>query len=42
MIMNLLKDQIVINPKAQSPEIIERTMQIKFVAEVDEFIKLEF
>ena len=38
----LVKDQIVINPKAQSPEIIERTMQVKFVAEVDGLLNWDF
>ena len=38
----LVKDQIVINPKAQSPKIIERTMQVKFVAEVDGLLNWDF
>jgi len=38
----LVKDQIVINPKAQSPEIIERKMQVKFVAEVDDLLNWDF
>ena len=38
----LVKDQIVINPKAQSPKIIERTMQVKFVAEVDDLLNWDF
>ena len=38
----LVKDQIVINPKAQSPKIIERTMQVKFVAEIDGLLNWDF
>ena len=38
----LVMDQIVINPKAQSPKIIERTMQVKFVAEVDGLLNWDF
>jgi len=38
----LVKDQIVINPKAQSPKIIERKMQVKFVAEVDDLLNWNF
>ena len=38
----LVKDQIVINPKAQSSKIIERTMQVKFVAEVDGLLNWDF
>ena len=38
----LVKDQIVINPKAQSPKIIERKMQVKFVAEVDDLLNWDF
>ena len=38
----LVKDQIVINPKVQSPKIIERTMQVKFVAEVDGLLNWDF
>ena len=38
----LVKDQIVINPKAQSPKIIERTMQVKFVAKVDGLLNWDF
>ena len=35
-------DQRVINPSAKSPKIIERTMQIKFVAEVDSLLNWNF
>ena len=38
----LVKDQIVINPKAQSPKIIERTIQVKFVAKVDGLLNWDF
>ena len=34
--------QIVINPEAKSPTIIARTMQIKFVAEVDSLLNWNF
>ena len=32
----------MINPKAQSPKIIERTMQVKFVAEVEGLLNWDF
>ena len=38
----LVKDQIVINPKPLSPKIIERIMQVKFVAEVDGLLNWDF
>ena len=38
----LVKDQIVINSKARSPEIIERKMKVKFVAEVDDLLNWDF
>ena len=37
-----VKDQIIINPNAKSPKIIARTMQIKFVAEVDSLLNWDF
>jgi len=36
-----VKEQKIINPKAISPQIIERTMSINFVAEVDSSLKWE-
>ena len=38
----LVKDQIVINPKAQSSKIIARTMQVKFIAKVDGLLNWDF
>ena len=38
----LVKDQIVMNPKAQSSKIIERTMQVKFIAKVDGLLNWDF
>ena len=35
-------DQVVVNPNAKSPKIIERTMQIQFVAIVDDFLNWDF
>ena len=34
--------QVVINPKAESPKVIDRTMKIKFVAEVDSLLEWDF
>jgi len=34
--------QVVINPKAQSPKVIDRTMQIQFVAKVDSLLEWNF
>ena len=34
--------QKIINPEAKSPKIIERSMQIKFVAEVDDLLNWDF
>ena len=36
-----VKDQKIINPKTISPQIIDRTMNINFVAEVDDALKWE-
>ncbi len=35
-------DQKIINPEAKSPKIIERSMQIKFFAEVDDLLNWDF
>ena len=37
-----VKGQIVINPEAKSPAILERTLNIKFVAKVDQSLEWEF
>jgi len=34
--------QAVINPKAKSPKVIERTMEIKLIAEVDSLLEWDF
>ena len=34
--------QAVINPNAKSPKVIERTMEIKLIAEVDSFLEWDF
>ena len=34
--------QIIVNPEAKSPKIIERKMKIKFVAEVDNLLDWNF
>ena len=35
-------DQVVINPKTELPKVIDRTMKIKFVAEVDSLLEWDF
>ena len=35
-------DQAVINPNAKSPKVIDRTMAIKFIAEVDSLLEWDF
>ena len=35
-------DQVVINPNAKSPKVIDRTMAIKFIAEVDSLLEWDF
>ena len=35
-------DQIIINPKAKSPKVIDRSLQIQFVAKVDNLLEWEF
>ena len=35
-------DQVVINPDAKSPKVIDRTIEIKFVAEVDSLLEWDF
>ena len=35
-------DQVVINPDAKSPKVIDRTMAIKFIAEVDSLLEWDF
>ena len=35
-------DQAVINPDAKSPKVIDRTMAIKFIAEVDSLLEWDF
>ena len=37
-----VKEQAVINPNAKSPKIIDRTIEIKFVAEVDNLLEWKF
>ena len=37
-----VSDQTIINPKAKSPAILSRKMQIKFVAKVDHFLEWDF
>ena len=35
-------DQVVINPNAKSPKVIDRTMAIEFIAEVDSLLEWDF
>ena len=37
-----VKGQMVINPDAKSPKVIDRTMEIKLVAEVDSLLEWDF
>ena len=37
-----VKGQAVINPNAKSPKVIDRTMAIKFIAEVDSLLEWDF
>ena len=37
-----VKGQAVINPNAKSPKVIDRTMEIKLVAEVDSLLEWDF
>ena len=37
-----VKDQIIINPDAESPEILDRSVEIKLLAKVDETLNWEF
>ena len=37
-----VKGQVVINPDAKSPKVIDRTMEIKFIAEVDSLLEWDF
>ncbi len=37
-----IKDQIIINPEAKSPEILDRTVNIKLIAKVDETLQWAF
>ena len=37
-----VKNQTILSPGVKDPNIIARTMQIKFVAEVDNFLKWKF
>ena len=39
---DFVKDQVIINPETKSPEILDRLIEIKFVAKVDELLKWEF
>ena len=37
-----VKDQIIINPEAKSPTILNRVVKIKFIAKVDKSLDWEF
>ena len=37
-----VKEQVVINPDAKSPKVIDRVMEIKLVTEVDSFLEWDF
>jgi cytochrome c oxidase assembly protein subunit 11 len=37
-----VKGQVIINPEAKSPAILDRTLSIKFIAKVDQSLNLEF
>ena len=37
-----VKNQVIINPSAESPGALDRTVKIKFVAKVDKFLEWEF
>ena len=39
---NFVKDQVIINPETKSPEILDRSIEIKFVAKVDKLLNWEF
>jgi len=39
---DFVKDQVIINPETKSPEILDRLIEIKFVAKVDELLNWEF
>ena len=37
-----VKGQVIINPEAKSPVILDRTLNIKFIAKVDQSLNWEF
>ena len=37
-----VKDQVIVNPKAKSQDVLDRDVTIKFVAKVNEFLDWEF
>jgi len=37
-----VKDQVIINPEAKSPTILNRIVKIKFIAKVDKFLEWQF
>ena len=38
----LVKDQVIINPNAKSPKIINRKMKINFISEIEESLEWDF
>ena len=39
---NFVKDQVIINPEVKPPKVLDRTLQIKFVAKVDKLLEWKF